>query len=117
MKKPDLGKSDWWKFLLVFLVVVGGLFLWSQAKAADITLTWDRDSFAALEYEIWIDGKVSESIYGRSDSAMINVPRGTHCFKMRKIDLNRRYGPFSDEVCLNASELMEIYLPFDGSYI
>lgn len=30
MKKPNLGKSDWWKFLLVFIVVVGGLFLWTQ---------------------------------------------------------------------------------------
>lgn len=115
--------------LVLFLVMLGFIIYSSITDAETstqsgsihqtdaITLTWDKERFEVLEYEIWIDGMASESIYGRSDSAMVGVPRGTHCFKMRKKDLMLNYSKFSDDICLETEDLMEIHIPFDDRYI
>ena len=100
------------KLLFVFFT----LFC-SYVSADDVTLTWDKEQFSVLEYQIWANNKPLESIYGRSDSAMVSVPHGSTCFKMRKVDLLGRYSSFSTPVCLETEDLMEIHIPFDGSYI
>ena len=103
--------------IFVFITFSAGAEDVSTHPIDSVTLTWDKEKFPVLQYEIWIDSSMDQAIYGRSDSAMVGVPQGTHCFKMRKMDHLGRHSEFSYPICLKTKDLMEIHISFDQEYI
>lgn len=89
----------------------------STPQTDNIILTWPRNPLQNMEYEIFVDNRLKQPASGVSESILIDVPHGKHCFKFRKRDYYGNVSRFSDPVCVQTSDMMEIHLTFNGSYI
>lgn len=113
------------KNLVMFCLAISAYTLWLVSVAADVASTLQTDGVAitwtpvpyTMEYELWVNDEILQPVYGRSEGVFVDVPHGTNCFKMRRVDLQMRYSAFTEPVCVKTTDMMDIFIPFGDQYI